>query len=97
MCVAAMEMTVIQDRDVTVPHVAWSGEYEAAGICCKCQRLVDLAMPAPIANLSQKPVTTSFWGFSKYCFTASNKKKWMCCNQKQLLKESLDRCFFVNL
>lgn len=29
MHVAVVEMTVIQDRDATVPRVAWSGEYEA--------------------------------------------------------------------
>lgn len=52
MHVAVGEMTVIKDRDVTVPHAAWSGENEAACICYKCHRLDYLAMPTPTTKLS---------------------------------------------
>lgn len=44
---AVAEMTVLQDRAVTVPSAAWSVEYEATCTCYKCQRPVKLAMPTP--------------------------------------------------
>lgn len=34
---AVVEMTVLQDRAVTVPSAAWSVEYEATCTCYKCQ------------------------------------------------------------
>lgn len=55
--VAVVEMN---DRDVTVPHVARSGEYEAVCSCYKCQGVVHLAMPTRTATLSLEPVTGSF-------------------------------------
>lgn len=73
-------MTVIQDRDVTVPRVALSGEYEVAWICFKCQRV-----------LHRKTVPEDchqfFWGLWQILFQASNEKKLMLCNQKNVWTE----------
>lgn len=90
-------MTVIQDRDVTVPHVARSGEYEAACICYKCQGLVHLALPSPIAERSLLPVTTSFWGASNIVSQPPTKRNGCVATRKKKKKTLLIPSCFCKL
>ena len=71
-----MHAAVVQKTEMSpCPMLHGVGSMKAASICYKCQGLVDLPTPTHSRTVPAvlSPVVSG--NFSKYCFTASDKKE----------------------